>query len=168
MGKMAKTLLVLPLVMGLAACEEDKDPVAPPQQNIVEVVQSLNAQTGEFSVLLAAVTSAGLAEALSGDDELTVFGPTDAAFAELGLDATSVTDVPVEDLRSILLYHVVPGRYAAAQVLQRESLTTLSGGELNIRLEGTAAFVNDSRIVQVDVAASNGIIHVIDAVLLPS
>lgn len=72
------------------------------------------------------------------------------------------------DLRGILLYHVVPGRYAAAQVLQRESLMALNSGQLDIRVEGTAAFVNDSRILQVDVEASNGIIHVIDAVLLPS
>lgn len=166
MWKTIRPLLLLPLTVAWG-CSDDKDPVGPPERNIVEVVQAQNAQTGEFSVLLAAVTAAGLVEALSGDDELTVFGPTDAAFAELGLDATSVTTLPVEDLRNILLYHVVSGRYAAAQVLQRTSLTALNGGELAVRLQGSTAFVNDSRIVQVDVGASNGVIHVIDAVLLP-
>ncbi|HEX6069348.1 MAG TPA: fasciclin domain-containing protein, partial [Longimicrobiaceae bacterium] len=86
---------------------------------------------------------------------------------EIGLDATSVRTVPVADLTAILLYHVTPGRLAAASVVSTSSLSMANGGTVQVSLQGGNAFVNDARIVQTDVEAENGIIHVIDAVLLP-
>lgn len=160
-------LLVIPVVMiTLAACSDD-DPVAPEDQNIVEVAQSLNADSGEFSTLLAAVLRAGLADELSGEGQRTVFAPTDAAFAEINLNAGNIATVSVEDLTAILLYHVAPGRLPASTVVASSQLTMASGGVASISLSGGAAFINDARIVTTDVEASNGIIHVIDAVLLP-
>ena len=162
-----KPLLMIPLFFALGACEEDDEPVMPEPQTLVEVTQSVNTETGEFSTLLAAVTAAGLVDELSADGQLTVFAPTDAAFAELGLDAEAVAALPAEDLQNILLYHVATGRYAAADVVQRSEISAANGGTLQVRVEGGAAYVNDALIVQTDVEADNGIIHVIDAVLMP-
>jgi transforming growth factor-beta-induced protein len=157
--------LMLPAVLLLGACSED--PVAPTGPNVVEVAQSVNRETGEFSTLLGAVGAAGLAEALAGDGQRTVFAPTDAAFAELGLSASNIDTVPTETLRDILLYHVANGRLLAISVVGASQLSMANGGTTRIRLEGGSAFVNDSRIVATDVEAFNGVIHVIDAVLMP-
>jgi transforming growth factor-beta-induced protein len=164
--KTMRALLIFPLVLGLAACDEE-EPTSPEGPTLVEVAQEVNAESGEFSTLLAAVTAAGLVEALSGDAQTTVFAPTDAAFLEIGLDATSVRAVPVTDLTTILLYHVTPGRLAASSVVSTPSLSMANGGTVQVTVQGADAFVNDARIVQTDVEAENGIIHVIDAVLLP-
>jgi uncharacterized surface protein with fasciclin (FAS1) repeats len=158
-------LLVIPAVAVLAACSDN--PTAPAGPTVVEVAQSVNAQSGEFSTLLAAVVRAGLVDELSGPGQRTVFAPTDAAFAELGLDASNISTVPVADLTAILLYHVAAGRLAASDVVTRTSLTMAGGGTASIRVENGAAFINDARIVLTDVEAVNGIIHVIDTVLLP-
>jgi uncharacterized surface protein with fasciclin (FAS1) repeats len=160
-------LLVIPVAMiTLSACSDD-DPVGPEAQNVVEVAQSLNADNGEFSTLLAAVVRAGLADDLAGEGQRTVFAPTDAAFAEIGLNASNISTVPLNDLTAILLYHVAPGRLPASTVVASSQLTMASGGVASISLAGGGAFINDARIVTTDVEASNGIIHVIDAVLLP-
>jgi transforming growth factor-beta-induced protein len=159
-------LLVIPAVMMMAACS-DEGPTVPAGPTVVEVAQSVNAQTGEFSTLIAAVVAAGLADELSGAGQRTVFAPTDAAFAELGLDAANIGTVPVADLTAILLYHVSAGRLPASTVVGSTQLTMANGGVASIRLEGGAAFINEARIVATDVEAANGIIHVIDAVLLP-
>jgi transforming growth factor-beta-induced protein len=135
--------------------------------NVVEVAQAVNAQSGEFSVLIAALVRADLAGELTGAGPFTVFAPTDAAFAALGLDAAAVSAMAPADLTPILLNHVTAGRLLAADVLQRTSLSMVGGGSTRIRLEGGAPFINDSRIVNTDIQASNGVIHVIDAVLLP-
>jgi transforming growth factor-beta-induced protein len=162
-----KSAVLVPLVLLVAACNSDSPVEMQPMPNLVQVAQAVNAETGEFSVLISALTRAGLVNQLSTPGPFTVFAPTDAAFAALGLDATSVAALPVADLTQILLYHVVPGRLAAASVVSRTQLTTAGGGTAQIRLEGGTAFINNARIVATDVEASNGIIHVIDAVLLP-
>jgi len=158
---------IAPLVLVLAACGSDSVVEPEPTPNIVQVAQAVNAETGEFSVLIAAVVRAGLVDELSTGGPYTVFAPTDAAFGALGLDAAGVTGMPVAELTAILLYHVVPGRLAATDVLGRTSLTMAAGGTTAISMRNGAAYINDSRIVATDVDASNGIIHVIDAVLLP-
>jgi uncharacterized surface protein with fasciclin (FAS1) repeats len=159
-------LLVVPTVMMLAACSDD-GPTAPMGPNLVQLAQSVNAETGEFSTLLAAVVRAGLVDALSATGQRTVFAPTDAAFAQAGLTSANIGTVPVETLTDILLYHVAPGRLLAANVVSVSQLTMANGGVAQIRLQGGVAYIDDARILATDVEATNGVIHVIDAVILP-
>jgi transforming growth factor-beta-induced protein len=162
-----RTLGIIPaLALTAAACSSDTTAPAA-AETIVDVALSVNEATGEFSTLIAALVSADLVDALAGPGPFTVFAPTDAAFAEIGLDASNIGSLPAEALADILLYHVVPARRDAASVTSVSSLTMANGGTTTIALTQMGAFINDARIVQTDVAASNGIIHIIDAVLLP-
>ena len=153
------------LVLGLGA-----QPVAARQgATIVQTAIAVNAQTGEFDQLIAAVVRAGLVDTLDGHRQLTVFAPTDAAFADLytTLGVSSVNDIPVDTLRAVLLYHVVPGNRDSSEVLDSRRIRTLSKGFVTPSVHDGAAWINDARSVIPDVRASNGVIHVIDAVLLP-
>jgi uncharacterized surface protein with fasciclin (FAS1) repeats len=157
-----------PLVAGEAAAARaagSQRPASSP--TIVDVALAVNAESGEFSTLIAAVVSADLVGALSAVGQRTVFAPTDAAFAELGLDADNIADLPKDALTNILLYHVAPGRRYAASVVSSNRIRMANGGFTTISLTDGGAYINDSQIVVTDVEASNGIIHVIDAVLLP-
>jgi uncharacterized surface protein with fasciclin (FAS1) repeats len=123
-------------------------------------------QAGTFSTLVAAVQAAGLVEALSEPGPYTVFAPTDEAFAELpeGTLEQLLEDIP--QLTAILKYHVVPGRFVAADVMEMHTAMTLLGKELAFdSSEGVR--VNDAYVSQADIACDNGVIHVIDGVLLP-
>jgi uncharacterized surface protein with fasciclin (FAS1) repeats len=141
-----------------------------PGPTIVEVAIAVNDATGEFSTLIAAILAADPAvlTALNGNGQYTVFAPTDAAFAALGLDASNIGTVPQDVLTKILLYHVRRGRLYATDVLEKDRLRMLypaflfqDGGVLTDTQGGTA------NIIITDVEAGNGIIHVIDAVVLP-
>jgi transforming growth factor-beta-induced protein len=154
-GVMALTLL------GVVGCNEDV--TEPRLGNITEVAQA----AGSFETLLAAAQAAGLAETLATGGPFTVFAPTDAAFAALPEGAIDALLGDLELLTRVLTYHVVAGDLNAGAVLSRTDLATLNGGSLQVRTDGGSAYVNDSRIIQTDVFASNGVIHVIDAVLLP-
>jgi uncharacterized surface protein with fasciclin (FAS1) repeats len=134
---------------------------------VVDVALAVNAESGEFSTLIAAVLAAGLADELSANGQRTVFAPTDAAFAALGLDADNIGELQVAALQNILLYHVAPGRRYAESVVVSSRMRMANGGFTSIRLEAGEAYINGSKIVGTDVEATNGIIHVIDAVLLP-
>jgi transforming growth factor-beta-induced protein len=137
-----------------------------PTGNIVEV-----AQANEFTILLEAALAAGLADTLSNDGPFTVFAPTDAAFEalleELGISAADL--LARDDLETILLYHVVEGEVLAEDVvtLDGESVETLAGATVQITVEDETVMVNDATVTATDVQASNGVIHVIDTVLLP-
>jgi uncharacterized surface protein with fasciclin (FAS1) repeats len=124
---------------------------------------------GRFTVLLAALEKTGLDSALSGTNQLTLFAPTDEAFAallaQLGITAEQLLDNP--DLSSILLYHVVAGRNGAIQLLVQREATSLQGGTLAIGLRAGGVFVNDAKVVNPNVNAPNGFVHTIDSVLLP-
>jgi uncharacterized surface protein with fasciclin (FAS1) repeats len=135
---------------------------------VVDVALAANAQTGEFSTLIAAVVAADMVGVLSAVGQRTVFAPTDAAFAELGLDKDNIaTALPVETLRAILSYHVANGRRLSGDVVSADRIRMLSGGFTHITVTGDGAFINDAGIVAVDIEASNGVIHVINAVLIP-
>jgi uncharacterized surface protein with fasciclin (FAS1) repeats len=150
-------------------------PKAPPtaQPNLLDLAVQLNSEgdfAGAFDTLIAAVLAAdpAVAEALSGDDPLTVFAPTDDAFAALDLTPDNVGDLDRAFLTDVLLYHVTAGRLLAADVLALEQIEMLGGGNLmqaggvlTDNLGGTAT------IIVTDVEASNGVIHAIDAVVLP-
>lgn len=124
---------------------------------------------GSFKTLVAAVQAAGLAETLKGEGPLTVFAPTDEAFAKLPAGTLDELLKPEnrDRLRSILLYHVVPGKLMASDVVGRSSLETAEGSSLAVRVEDGTAMVDAAKIVKTDVMASNGVIHVIDTVVLP-
>ncbi len=137
---------------------------------IAEIVVSQVDNAGEFETLLAALVAADLVGAVSGKTIFTVFAPTDAAFAKLGLNPHNVGDLDKDALTNILLYHVVPGRKVASIVLGSESLTAAQGGTLKVDAANGAlidANGGSASIVATDIAARNGIIHVIDAVVLP-
>lgn len=138
--------------------------------NIVETAKS----AGSFGTLLAAAEAAGLVGALTGDGPLTVFAPTDEAFAKL--PAGTVDDLlkpeNKDKLAAILLYHVVPSKVAAADVpMEKTAVDTLSSGSdksIDVVRSADGVTVDGAKVIQADVAASNGVIHVIDTVLLPS
>jgi uncharacterized surface protein with fasciclin (FAS1) repeats len=136
---------------------------------IVQTAIAINGQTGEFDQLIAAVVRTGLVDTLNGHRQLTVFAPTDAAFARLfaALGVSGVDQIPVETLRAVLLYHVAPGNRDAASVLASSRVRTLSKGFLVPSVHDGSAWINGARIILPDVHASNGVIHVIDSVLLP-
>jgi uncharacterized surface protein with fasciclin (FAS1) repeats len=134
-------------------------------ETIADVALAARAATGEFSTLIAALDAAGLVGAMQAVGQRTVFAPTDAAFAELGLNAGNVATVDVALLTSILLYHVANGRRDAADVLASSQIRMLNGSFTTI--DGANGRINDANIIGTNVAASNGLIHVIDKVLLP-
>jgi uncharacterized surface protein with fasciclin (FAS1) repeats len=141
-----------------------------PKDNIVDIaVAASKAEPGEFKTLVAAVLAADPAvlATLSTQRQLTVFAPTDAAFAELGYTPESIAKVDKAALTQILLYHVAPGARYAADVVTSSQIRTLERGFLEVSLMGEDAYVNDSKIIATDIKATNGVIHVIDAVLLP-
>ena len=136
---------------------------------IVETAIAVNADSGEFSQLIAAVQRAGLVDTLNGNRQLTVFAPTDAAFERLyrTLGVSGVNQIPVDTLRAVLLYHVSPGKRLSADVVASTRIRTVSKGFVFPSVRNGGAWINDARILIPDVQASNGVIHVIDKVLLP-
>jgi transforming growth factor-beta-induced protein len=130
------------------------------------------AGAGTFNTLVAAVQAAGLVETLSGEGPFTVFAPTDEAFVaaleSLGLTADELL-ADTETLTSILTYHVVAGVVPSSQVvtMDGQSVATVNGADITISVDGDTVMVNDATVTAVDIPASNGVIHVIDSVLLP-
>jgi uncharacterized surface protein with fasciclin (FAS1) repeats len=108
-----------------------------------------------------------LSETLDGEGPFTVFAPTDDAFAALPEGTVEGLLEDPDALSNILLYHVVPGEVTADQVTTLESATTAQGADVAISLEGDSVFVDDAQVIMTDIATSNGVIHVIDAVLMP-
>lgn len=159
-------LMSLFLGAGLTACDDD-DPVAPPANEPDIVETAINA--GTFETLVAAVQAAGLVETLQGEGPFTVFAPTDEAFAALpeGTVESLLLEENRDQLIAILTYHVVPGEYRAADVLATNSLPTVQGQQLTISLDGETPKVDGVTIISTDILAENGVIHVIDGVLLP-
>jgi uncharacterized surface protein with fasciclin (FAS1) repeats len=120
-----------------------------------------------FNTLLTAATAAGLVDTLKSDGPFTVFAPTDDAFGKLPSGMIDSLLADPMTLRDILLYHVVPGRVSAAQVVTIPSATTAEGENIIISVRNGSVFINDSKVTRADVPASNGIIHIIDSVLIP-
>jgi uncharacterized surface protein with fasciclin (FAS1) repeats len=125
---------------------------------------------GSFNTLVAAVKAAGLVDTLKGDGPFTVFAPTDEAFAKLPAGTVDSLLKPEnrDKLRAILTYHVAPGKVTAAQVTKLQSVKTVNGRDVKIKTSGGGVMVGEASVVKTDIATSNGVIHVIDSVLLPS
>jgi len=162
-------LLILFSVVFFAGCNDDEDVPQMDEKNIVEVA----ADAGSFSILIEAAQKAGLAEFLSTENNLTVFAPTNDAFAALlsDLGLSSLDDIPTADLASILTYHVI-GAKAMSSDLSTGYVSTLSSYDNNnitmyIETESGVMINNSVSVTTADIEASNGIIHVVDKVILP-
>ncbi len=127
------------------------------------------AVAGNFNTLVAAVKAAGLVDTLKGPGPFTVFAPTDEAFAKLPAGTLDNLLKPEnkEQLKKILTYHVVSGKVMAKDVVKLQSAKTVEGAEVAIKAGNSGVMVNNAHVTKTDIAASNGVIHVIDAVLLP-
>jgi uncharacterized surface protein with fasciclin (FAS1) repeats len=131
-----------------------------------DIVQTAKA-AGQFKTLTALLTSAGLAKTLEGKGRFTVFAPTDAAFAKVPKKTLDALAKDKAKLRAVLLYHVAKGKLTAAKVVKRSSIKTLNGQRVGVRVRDGKVFVGGARVTTPDVAASNGVIHVINRVLIP-
>jgi uncharacterized surface protein with fasciclin (FAS1) repeats len=127
------------------------------------------AAAGQFQTLVAAVKAAGLVDTLKGPGPFTVFAPTDEAFARLPAGTVESLLQPENKakLQSILTYHVVPGKVMSQELVKLDSTKTVEGGSIAIRTMNGGVMADKAHVTQADIAASNGVIHVIDTVLLP-
>lgn len=132
-------------------------------------VVDLAAHTGQFNTLIAAVQAAGLEGVLRGDGPYTILAPTDEAFAKLpeGTVEDLLKPENLEKLKGILTYHVIPGNVYAKDVVAMNSGKTVNGQEVTFKVEGDTVYADAAKIVKADVKASNGVIHIIDNVILP-
>jgi uncharacterized surface protein with fasciclin (FAS1) repeats len=127
------------------------------------------AAAGSFKTLAAALTAAGLVDTLKGPGPFTVFAPTDEAFAKLpdGAVANLLKPENKDQLIKVLTYHVVPGKVMAADVVKLNSAKTVQGESLAVKVSGGKVMVDGATVTKADIIASNGVIHVIDSVVLP-
>lgn len=139
--------------------------ILPTDKDIVDTAVG----AGSFGTLVAAVKAAGLVETLKGEGPFTVFAPTDEAFAKLpeGTVADLLKPENKDKLVSILTYHVVPGKVMASDVVKVSSAKTVNGKEVSVKVSDAGVMVDGARVVATDIESSNGVIHVIDSVILP-
>lgn len=133
------------------------------EKDIVDVA----VEAGSFSTLAAALEAAGLVDVLKGEGPFTVFAPTDEAFAKLPAGTVEALLADKEALTAILTYHVVAGKVMAADVVNLSEATTVNGAPIKIMVHDGSVMINNANVIAADVAASNGVIHVIDTVILP-
>ena len=174
-ARMARRVIVSSVVMmvaGLGMVWDGHTPVVlgetPSAQPAGDIVQ-VAAAAGKFKTLLAAAKAAGLVGALEGPGPLTVFAPTDDAFAKLpaGTVENLLKPENKEKLAAILKYHVVAGKVMSGEVTKLDSVKTLEGQDLKITTKDGHVYVDNAMVVTADVPATNGVIHIIDAVVLP-
>lgn len=159
--EIANLVAVAAMALGMAAAA----PAAAAEKDIVDTAVA----AGDFKTLAAALQAAGLVDTLKGPGPFTVFAPTDAAFAKL--PAGTVEDLLKPEnkakLTAILTYHVVPGKVMAADVVKLKDAKTVNGAMVHVKVAGDTVMINDAKVTATDIVASNGVIHVIDSVLLP-
>ena len=134
-----------------------------PTKTIVQIA----AADPNFSTLVKLLKEAGLVGVLSGKTDYTVFAPTNAAFAKVPAATLKALAANKAKLKSVLLYHVVAGTVPASKVVALKSVTTVEGASLAIRVSGGSVFVNQAKVIQTNIRATNGIVHVINGLLLP-
>ena len=149
--------------IGSAALAKDGGSSASTQGNIVETAVG----AGKFDTLVSLVEQAGLAETLATGGDFTVFAPTDAAFAKVPKKTLAALAADPAKLKAVLLYHVVEGKLRANRVMKRTSIKTLNGASVTIKVTRGVVKVDNARVVQANVEASNGVIHAINRVLMP-
>jgi len=158
----ALTLALIAAPAGSACSASATASVAKPR-DLVDVA----AAAGSFETLLTAVRAAGLEDVLRGEGPFTVFAPTDEAFAKVPQEVLSSLLEQPQELAKVLTYHVAPGRLDAAHVVGRDFVATVQGQELYVQADEDGVRIDGARVVTTDIEASNGIIHVIDTVILP-
>ena len=162
---MFKSLFAGSLAAVALTLSSGQAPVHAQSKNIVETALA----AGSFKTLAAALEAADLVTTLSGPGPFTVFAPTDAAFAKLpaGTIESLLKPENKEKLRRVLTYHVVAGRVMAADVVKVQTAKAVSGDTITVSAQGSGVRVDAAQVTKTDIAASNGVIHVIDAVILP-
>jgi len=153
------------LSIALAAAVALAGPAVSNENDIVDT--AINA--GTFNTLAAALQAAGLVDTLKGEGPFTVFAPTDEAFGKLpaGTVESLLQPENLDQLTAILTYHVVPGAVMAAQVVGLTEAATVNGQNVSIQVDGSNVMLDNANVVATDILASNGVIHVIDSVILP-
>lgn len=131
-------------------------------------IVAIASSAGSFNTLVAAIKAAGLIETLQSEGPFTVFAPMDDAFAKLPEGTVDSLLANPDKLKQILLYHVVPGKVTASDVVNLSEAKTVQGSDVEITVDGSSVMVNNANVVKTDVMASNGVIHVIDTVIIPS
>jgi len=163
---MLNMLAIGTTVLGIVVAASNATPADAPTKDIVDTAVA----AGSFTTLAKALEAAGLVETLKGAGPFTVFAPTDEAFAKLPAGTLDTLLKPENraKLTRILTYHVVPGRVMAADVVKLHSATAVSGDTIAIATHGGGVTVDNAHVVKTDIVATNGVIHVIDAVILPT
>jgi uncharacterized surface protein with fasciclin (FAS1) repeats len=146
---------------------ETSEPAASETMEASDTIVDVASANPDFSTLVTAVTEADLVETLQGDGPFTVFAPTNDAFAKIPADQLQAILADKAQLTDILTYHVIPSQVMAADLQPEQSVATVEGQNVDIKVANGVATINGCTIVKTDVAASNGVIHVIDCVLLP-
>jgi uncharacterized surface protein with fasciclin (FAS1) repeats len=156
------SLLTLSLLLPLSACDDDENSKEPASQSLVQVASG----AGNFTILVGALEATGLDVTLGGDEAFTVFAPTDEAFGRL--PAGVLESLDADTLTKILTYHVVAGSVEASTVVTLDAATTVQGADVGIQVvDGTVIINGTTQVTATDIAADNGVIHVLDSVLLP-
>jgi uncharacterized surface protein with fasciclin (FAS1) repeats len=170
--KKIRTISALTAVAAVSAVAVAGPASAAPQGNAAsagakkDIVETAVA-AGQFDTLTSLLKKAGLVKTLKGKGPYTVFAPTDAAFAKVPQETLDELGQDKAKLRSVLLYHVVGRKLTAAKIVKRRSVKTLNGQRVRIRVRGEKVRVGGARVTTADVRASNGVIHVINKVLIP-
>lgn len=156
---LGSALLLATATAALADHHGDKDK----GKNIVETAVA----AGQFETLVTAVKAADLVETLSGEGPFTVFAPTDSAFAKIPQADLEALLADKDALTGVLTYHVVPGKVMAADVVGLSEAETVQGSTVDISVDGETVMIDGAKVVQTDIETSNGVIHVIDSVIMP-
>ena len=158
LAAMASLALAVGLIAGPATGAKGKQ-----QQSIADVASG----SKQFETLTSLLAQADLVETLDGKGRFTVFAPTDAAFAKVPKSTLDALAADPEQLKAVLLYHVADGKLTARKVVKRKSIKTLNGVRVKVRVTKRGVRVNDAKVTKTDIRASNGVVHVINSVLLP-
>lgn len=159
LSKINLTIITLLLLVSISFAQDAKKA----NNDIVDIAVG----NSDFSTLVTALKAADLVDALKGEGPFTVFAPTNEAFAKLPKGALDNLLKDKEALKQVLLYHVVSGKVTSADVVKVDKANTLSGKDVKVTVSDSGVMINSSKVTVVDIMATNGVIHVIDTVLLP-
>jgi uncharacterized surface protein with fasciclin (FAS1) repeats len=162
-SKLISSAIILSLIITSSLVAGDHHEKKGSDKDIVTIA----VESGNFNTLAKALTETGLVEALQGDGPFTVFAPTDEAFDKLPEGTIEALLKDKETLKTILLYHVVSGKVTSKEVVNLNTAETLAGKNIKIEVKDGSVMINDSKVTTADVMASNGVIHIIDTVLIP-
>ncbi len=136
-------------------------------ENATKDIVDTAVSAGSFNTLVTAVKAAGLVETLKGNGPFTVFAPTDEAFAKIPQDKLNALINDKEALKNVLLYHVVAGNVMAKDVVKIKSAKTVQGSSAKVTVKGDKVMIDNANVIKTDIACTNGVIHVIDSVIMP-